>query len=182
MELSGEILDRAFESCFLEQEEAAATETIILPTVAKSCADHWGDRLAQIHTAFGTLAYLAGFRDHTGNYAEPASEREFGEAETARVLDHLHERAFRDWLSLDLHQQSRDLGRYLTATDTNPVHMALECQELARNLKPRTTHEHDATLFAQDLTTVIEAICRRTPAAMPKQELAPVASPIKRLA
>ncbi len=183
MELSGEILDRAFESCFLqEREEASADETIILPMAMKSCSDYWGDQLAQIHTAFETLAYVAGFRGPAGNYGEPASEREFGETETARVLARLHERAFRDWRNLDLHQQSRDLGRYLTATETNPVRMALECQELARNLTPRTIPQSDAMLFTQDLATVLEAICRRMPAAMPRQEAAPAAVPIERSA
>src|SRR5580700_9928549 len=42
--LTPELLDRAFESCFLQEaDERAPAEAPILPVVVKSCADFWGD-------------------------------------------------------------------------------------------------------------------------------------------
>src|SRR5579863_9059499 len=66
LELNDQILDRAFESCFLQESEGEAlAEPVIVPMSVQSCADHWGDKLAEIHTAFGTLMYIASFRDRT---------------------------------------------------------------------------------------------------------------------
>ena len=55
------------------------------------------------------LAFLAGFRNRvSGAYHDADSARQYGEAETARVLHKLHTRAFSDWLLLKLDQQTRD--------------------------------------------------------------------------
>ena len=102
--LTPELLDRAFESCFVqEMDEKPVVEVTapILPVMAKSCADDWGDKIALITTAFGSLVCTASFRDRTtGRYHEPQSARQYGEAETSRVLLRLHQRAFLEWLAL----------------------------------------------------------------------------------
>ncbi len=127
--LTDEVLDRAFESCFLQeaQAEAAAiapaaaseparTESPIMPVMSQTCSDYWGDQVDQINTAFGTLAFIAAFRNRaTGSYHDVDSSRQYGETETSRVLEKLHVRAFQSWLSLNFDQQKRDVARYLAA-------------------------------------------------------------------
>src|SRR5262249_54978266 len=62
--LTDQLLDRAFDSCFLEdkQDEPPVTSTM-LPLVTQSCTDYWGDKLAQVTTAFGSLMLVAALRD-----------------------------------------------------------------------------------------------------------------------
>lgn len=160
-ELNETILDRAFASCFLEESESEPpAETVIVPVTVQSCADYWGDKLAEIHTAFGTLVYLASFRDHTsGRYRDLASDREYGEAETSRTLSRLHGQAFREFLSLKLEQQSRDLSRYAASAAGGVERLYLERRSLPHLLTPADAKAQEAQLFAEDLGTIVESLC-----------------------
>lgn len=162
-ELNETILDRAFDSCFLEESEAEApAETVIVPVTVQSCADYWGDKLAEIHTAFGTLVYLASFRDHaSGRYRDLASDREYGESETSRTLGRLHAQAFREFLSLKLEQQSRDLARYAASAPGGVERLYLERRSLPHLLAPADIKPQEAQLFAEDLGTIVESLCPR---------------------
>jgi hypothetical protein len=168
-QLNDEILDRAFTSCFLEeQEEGHVADLPLLPIALRSCADSWGDKAAQIHTAFGTLSFAAGLRDRgTGRYFEASSAREFGEAETARVLERLHAQAFRDWLNLSLEQQSRDLARYISGMDTTVARLSFEFEELMRSLTPPGATPAEAQLFSHDLLQILDALGPKAPAVIP---------------
>ncbi len=159
-ELNEHILDRAFASCFLEENEGEAVpDAPIVPVMLQSCADHWGDRLAEIHTAFGTLVYLAAFRDRdSGRYQEIESIREFGEGETSRTLARLHSQAFREWLSLKLDQQNRDLARYAASTEGGAARLSFERLELARVLTPLDAKPQEAQLFGDDLKAVLDSL------------------------
>jgi hypothetical protein len=158
--LNDEILDRAFEGCFLQEEQGTpAKQSALLPIMADTCADHWGDQIAKIQTAFGTLAFLAGYRNRaTGQYYDVDSIRQYGEAETVRVLHRLHMRAFTDWLSLTLDQQSRDLSRYV-GTSEAAARARFERKELVNLLAPAGARSEEVTLFLQDLTTILNAVC-----------------------
>ena len=168
--LNDEILDRAFESCFVQdQQDEAPIEAPILPVLKNSCSDAWGDRVAKLTTAFGSLSLTASFRDRlTGRYHEPESAREYGEAETARVLQRLHTRAFSDWTGLSREQQKRDLGRYLAESEASPIRLSLEIKELVNLMAPPTAKAEEADLFAHDLAMVLDFLC-------PKQAEAPAA-------
>ena len=127
----------------------------------------WGDKVAKITTAFGSLALTASFRDRlTGRYHEPESAREYGEAETARVLQRLHTRAFTEWTALSREQQKRDLGRYLAESDASPARLSFELKELVNLMAPQTVKAEEADLFAHDLAMVLDFLC-------PKQAEAP---------
>jgi hypothetical protein len=181
--LTDELLDRAYDSCFVQesQDQAAApapstattttgstsatpvaapappVDNPIMPVMAQSCADFWGDEVAQIPTAFGTLAYLAGFRNRaTGAYHELESARRYGEAETARVLHKLHARGFADWLSLNLDQQGRDVARYLASTDGAAAKLAGDFRELVGLHTPAGTRTEEVQRFSQYLAAILD--------------------------
>jgi hypothetical protein len=168
--LTDEVLDRAFESCFVQdQQDEAPIEAPILPVMRASCSDAWGDKVAQITTAFGSLAMTTSHRDRlTGRYHEPESARLFGEAETARVLERLHIRAFAEWTALNREQQKRDLGRYLAESEASPARLSFELKELVNLMAPPTAKPEEADLFAHDLAMVLDFLC-------PKQAEAPPA-------
>jgi hypothetical protein len=122
-ELTEQLLDRAFESCFLQDEEAAPPQQDevaappqqdVRPVPTQTCAAFWGDQLAQIKIAFEILVYFAAYRDAaTGKYQDADSGWQYGEAETERVLSQLHRAMFMEWVHMTPEQQSRDLARYL---------------------------------------------------------------------
>jgi hypothetical protein len=178
LNLTPELLDRAFESCFLQQgEEQAPAEAPIMPVVVKSCADFWGDRVAMTTTAFGGLVFTASFRDRiTGKYHESQSARQYGEAETSRVLLRLHQRAFLEWLALTVTQQSRDLARFLASAEAVTAKLNLEVRELVASLPPGEARPEEVQLFARDLGPLLEQLCPRpaapvtAPAAYPAIE------------
>jgi hypothetical protein len=162
-ELTEHILDRAFESCFLQEEEGGAVpESTIMPAMVQSCADHWGDKLAHIPTAFGTLAFVTSFRNRTsGGYYEVASVREYGETETSRALARLHNQSFREWLNLNLEQQCRDLALYVAATEGGVTRLRMDLPELSRHLVPSDASPAESQLFVNDLMTVLETVSPR---------------------
>src|SRR5262249_20300718 len=129
--VTDQLLDRAFDSCFLEEEEFAETSAAPAPApaqtkppIVETCGDVWGDRLAQITTALGSLAFIAAFRDPVSlKYQDPDSAWKFGETETAIVLARLHSKTFQDWVSLTPDQQARDLARYLGSNPEPPLRM-----------------------------------------------------------
>jgi hypothetical protein len=177
LNLTAELLDRAFESCFLQEgEEQTTAEAPILPVMVKSCADFWGDKVAQITTALGTLVFTASFRDRaTGRYHEPQSARQYGEAETSRVLQRLHQRAFVDWLALSVTQQNRDLARFMSSPEGNSAKPIFEHRELLAYLPPAEARPEEIQLFSCDLGTLLEQVCAKpaaeimVPAAYPAQ-------------
>jgi hypothetical protein len=198
--LTDEIMDRAFESCFLQEEQenaaiaapAAAQDTTtagappvaaapapaprenpIMPMVTQSCSDYWGDQVAQINTAFGSLAFVAGFRNRmTGAYHDLDSARQYGEAETSRVLQKLHVRAFLDWLGLNLEQQKRDLTRFM-ALDSAGSRFNLEHRELVASLAPFGAKGEDLQRFSQYLAAILDSILPK-PVEPPRAEPATV--------
>jgi hypothetical protein len=156
--LTEELLDRAFQSCFVQEGEAgSAPESAILPSVVPSCADHWGDKLAHIPTAFGTLAFIASFRTvPTDRYVEAESAREYGDAQTSRVLARLHTQSFREWLGLNREQQSRDLALYL-ASEGGAAKLR-QTPEVVRQLVPDDAKEAETQIFSGDLQMLLESL------------------------
>ena len=182
MELTEEVLDRAFESCFLQeaQAEAAAiapaaaseparTESPIMPVMSQTCSDYWGDQVDQINTAFGTLAFIAAFRNRaTGSYHDVDSSRQYGETETSRVLEKLHVRAFQSWLSLNFDQQKRDVARYLAAEGGSFLNG--DYRDLVAQLTPAAARAEDLQRLSQYLAAILDAL-------LPKPEPAKTESP-----
>jgi len=182
--LTDGILDRAFESCFLEDHEdepstdapivpagPAPGPTAVAPAVApapvvaepvESCADYWEDQVDEIDAAFGGLVLAATLRDRgIESYRDGEAARLYNEAENARVLLRIHGRLFREWLSLSLDQQGRDLARYLKSLDEQAAALEFGRKEWMEALAPPDAKPEEVQLFAQDLATVYELVRQR---------------------
>jgi DNA-binding MarR family transcriptional regulator len=150
-QLTDDVMDRAFASCFLEEEnDGAPAGGEILPSSVQSASNFWGDRLARIPTAFGSLALVASLRDSGGTYRDVESEREFGEAETQRVLAKLHSQAFADWLRLDAEHQNRDLTCYFSENHQAPVSEQARAEWFV-TLVPLSATREERQILAQRL-------------------------------
>jgi hypothetical protein len=154
LELTDELLDRAFESCFVQEEENQPVEesrVVVLPD--KTCSEHWSEKIARIPTLFGKLAFLSTFRVPDGDgYADSGSALDYGEAETQRVLGRLHAQVFADWLNLRLQQQTADLTRYLASAENGAA--SLDRSALAR-LGPANAEEEELDLFVHDIGSIL---------------------------
>ena len=63
MELTDNLLSRAFESCFLQDEDnVQAREIAIVPPSSKPSHVYWAGQLGGIATVFGRLVRLSGLR------------------------------------------------------------------------------------------------------------------------
>src|ERR1700722_2934513 len=112
-ELNGEILDRAFESCFVEDQEAETLPSAAptpppsaAPAAPPSFVRDLAAQAVRIPTVFSRLCFLSEQRE------DPASGPD------AEARAYLHLRAFQDWLGLTLEQQSYDLTDY-TSVEPN---------------------------------------------------------------
>jgi hypothetical protein len=185
LNLTPELLDRAFESCFLQEaDEKAPAEAPILPVMVKSCSDIWGDKMALIPTAFGSLVFAASFRDRgTGIYREPQSERQYGEAETTRVIQRLHQKAFLDWLALSVSQQSRDVTRFLSSPEGAALKLNGDIRDLLVTLPPAEARPDEIRMFIRDLSPILDLMCPR-PVAVEAPQPAHVSylKPVERIA
>jgi len=178
LKLTDGIMDRAFESCFLEEQEdappvaspvlpagaAASPVSPIVTAPAESCEEYWDDQVDEIDTAFGGLVFAASLRDNgIGGYRDGEAASRYDEAENARVLLRLHGRLFREFLSLNLDQQGRDLARYSKALDPQAPAPEFSRKEWAETLAPPDANAEEIQLFVQDLAALAD-LARPRPA------------------
>jgi hypothetical protein len=149
--LNDEILDRAFESCFVEDQETAAPLSSSAPhpsavfVAQPFAAADLAAQVSKIHSVFGRLCFLAEHRD------------ESAPGEDARTRSHLHLQAFQDWLGLTLEQQSHDLTCY-TSADANWAKFSGDRAGFIERLTPVGFLKAEADLFAYGLNTLLD-IC-----------------------
>ena len=160
-ELTEEVLDQAFESCFLQDaEDAAPAESKLVRTSSKPCAEYWAER-TQGFTMFGRLALFASCLDRaTGQYRDTEALCEFDAAEISSIVSTLHSKTFLDWLRMDLDEQSRDLSSYLSTPEGRAAFLSFDRRELTDILAPRDAQPHERTLFNNDLTIVLLALAQ----------------------
>jgi hypothetical protein len=146
--LNDEILDRAFESCFVEDHEtaaplpSAAPQPSAAPAPQPSAAPDLAAQASRIPTVFGRLCFLAGHRDESGSGNAPA-----------RAL--LHVQAFQDWMGLTLEQQSLDLTGY-TSIDANRANLSGDRVAFIERLTPAGFLTVEAEMFAYGLNTLLD--------------------------
>jgi hypothetical protein len=139
--LNDEILDRAFESCFVEDEETPAPQSSVAP--AEPVQHDLATQVAQIPTVFGRLCFLAEHRE------------ESGQPEEARTRDRLHVQALREWLVLTLERQSRDLTEYI-AVSANRARILGNRAGFIERLKPAGCVAAEAERFVHGLNTLLD--------------------------
>ena len=162
-QLTAQVLDRAFESCFVQEEaEGAPQEAVIVQVAAKPCAEYWAERAEEMETVFGKLAFLASFRDPTsGVYHDAAAPKDYGAGEHSQTLAGMHTAVFRNWLSMRLEQQSRDLAAYLSTPEGRATFLSFDRRELGGILTPSEVRPEERQRFNNDLTTVLLSLSQR---------------------
>jgi hypothetical protein len=156
--LTEEILDRAFDSCFVEESASPVEDSPLLPVQTQSCAQYWADEIARIDSAFGRLAFAAGYRDiGTDRYYDKRSAGLYGEAETGRVLQRLHAQVYRGWLALGLDNRVRDLHQHLAGVDR----LEMVREGYLKQLTPSDSKDEEACLFAHDMAMAMGILSRK---------------------
>jgi hypothetical protein len=171
--LTEELLERAFNSCFVEEEdEAPSAESMIVSGAGQSCAAYWADRMDAVPTLFGKLAMLAGFYDRESTmYRDQETSHEYTAVELSRTLAGMHAAAFREWLSLSLEEQRDDLSGYLSTPEGRAAFLSFNQRELLGILTPADTRPQESALFKADFSAVLLMMNQRD-----RQEPAPVAA------
>lgn len=152
MDLTDDLLSRAFDSCFLQEEDnAPAREIAIVPSSSNSCHAYWTGQLRGIATVFGRLVHLSGLRT-AGTGAHPDSgARDFSTAETLQTLSAMHLSAMQEWLALRKEDQSRDLADYLSTPERRAIFRSLNTREFAESLIPAEAGQAERIVFRGDL-------------------------------
>ncbi len=168
-QLTAEVLDRAFESCFVQEEvEQTPEEAVIVQVAVKPCANYWTERAGEIDTMFGKLAFLASFRDRaTGTYHDASASKDYAPAELSQTLAGMHAAVFREWLSMHLEQQGRDLAAYLSTAEGRAAFLSFDRRELSDILTPAEIKPEERQLFNNDLTTVLLSLSQQRQHAEP---------------
>src|SRR5450432_559620 len=163
-ELTHELLDRAFESCFVQEQAEVADDLVVVNEPIQPCEDFWSQQALEITTALGRMAYAAAFKDRaTGQYSSP-TPNDYDQAENCRVLQKLHSAAFREWLNRTMEQQSEDLADYLSTSEGRSAYLTFGQRELLAILVPADAQPHEKQLFQTDFTTVLSALSQQRPA------------------
>ena len=160
--LTRQLLDRAFESCFVQEEaESIPKDAAIVQVAVKPCADYYAERADQVDTLFGKVAFLAAFRDRdTGMYTDAAAEN-YSAAELSQTLSRMHATVFRHWLEMDLERQSRDLRQYLSTPQGQAAFLSFDHRQLAAMLAPADIRDAERLLFNNDLTMLLLTLSQR---------------------
>jgi hypothetical protein len=159
--LTEEILDRAFNGCFLEENpNETVREAAILPMASSTCWEYWSGKIAEVDTSFGGLVVLARGRNDAADESPRAeSDSQFGEGETVRVLDQLHRQELARWRALGRDRQARDMVRYLESAGVEASALQAELREWVGLVMPPGSDIEDTCLFTHDLTMVLETLC-----------------------
>jgi hypothetical protein len=172
-QLTADILDRAFESCFVQEEaESTPVDAVLVKGAVKPCVEYWTERAEEMDTLFGKLAFLASFRDGTsGVYHDAAAAEDYSADELSQTLAEMHTAVFRNWLSMRLEQQSWDMAHYLSTPEGRAAFLSFDRRELTNILTPVQVKPEERQLFNNDLTTVMLSLSQRQPteAAAPVQ-------------
>ena len=159
-QLTAQVLDRAFESCFVQEEAEGEPQDAVIVRVP--CAEYWAERAEKMDTVFGKLAFLASFRDPaSGVYHDAAASKDYGAVELSQTLAGMHSDVFRHWLSMLLEQQGRDMAAYLSTPEGRAMFLSFDRRELGGILTPAEARPEESQLFNNDLTTVLLSLSQR---------------------
>src|SRR3954447_10386584 len=135
----------------LEGRIAAAEET-------------WRRTLEGIPTVIGRLAYLSSLRSgDAGVYQHYGLAQRLGDDETNALLGPSHIEAFRNWLSLDLEGQKREVERYLFESESDGAKalMSWIALEPWAMWVPEASRAVERELYRGDIGIVLELLRRQ---------------------
>ncbi|MGE5488854.1 MAG: helix-turn-helix domain-containing protein, partial [bacterium] len=115
----------------------------------------------QLPSTMTRLAYIAGFRDpNSGAYSHPCASNEAEKVEIARLLETMHEEAFRIWLNYPLEEQKADLDLYFSGLDCGKATAVKTWLKLEsyRSLIPASATSAERQLFIGDLHALLSVI------------------------
>lgn len=128
-----------------------------------AAADLWKHTLSRIPSSYGRLSYLASLRDpNSGIYRHHGLTAVFGRDDSARALRESHERAFMEWLALDLEVKTADLRDYVVGLEDPPEVVLKYLAVSARNefQLPDSAPEPERYLFHRDFETAVNLLTR----------------------
>ena len=161
-ELTFDLLMRAFQSCFIQEDEGTTPpDALIARPAAKDCADYWVERIGSIPTAFGRLAFVASFRDRASGSYQTTEAQDYADVENSRILTGLHARAFREWMAMTTEQQSHDLARYLSTPDGRAAFLRFNHRELGDILAASDLTAEQKNRFRSDLASLMLMLSNR---------------------
>jgi len=161
--LTPEILERAYESCFVQEEaDSNPEDSVIVQVAARPCIDYWSERVEEVDTLFGKLGYLASLRDSSsGNYRDAAAEREYDTATVSNTLLAMHTTVFRHWLGMRPEQQRRDIAEYLSTPEGRAAFLSFDRRELSGMLTPPDALPDEKQRFHHELTNILMSLSQR---------------------
>jgi hypothetical protein len=135
------------------------------PLIQPSASDFVGLALAQIPSAFGRLAFVAGLKHpNPGRYDDPLAALVFGKDQIDAVLRRKHWEIFSAWLSVALATQSGEVAEYLAGQahgQKTRIEQTLQVwiqYELYANLIPETASEQERELFSSDVKAILQLL------------------------
>lgn len=165
-ELNDELMNRAFESCFVQdRQDEIEDESGLVGMPPASCDQYWNEKLARIPTLFGKLVFLSFYwQPEAAAYEDAESTGHYGGPETAHRLAKLHAECFAGWLNLGLDQQTADLTRYRASAEGAALN--LNSAALAR-LAPADTKKEQLAVFTEYMGLLLS----KRPAEAPPQTM-----------
>jgi hypothetical protein len=118
------------------------------------------ERLHEIPSRFGRLAYLARCLDPHGRYRHDGLQMTHDRSAVDRALADAHAHCFEHWLSLPLEEQHRDFSAFPDGLNRRRVLHAWRETDPWNALAPRTADAGQRQLFASDLRILIAGLLR----------------------
>lgn len=131
------------------------TRTQFVATRYRPAAELVQERLQEIATHFGRLAYLARCVDVGGRYRHDGLQLTHDRTSVDRALAAAHEECFAAWIGLSLQQQHEDLSAFLEGLNRRRALHAWKESDPWRALSPRAAEAPERELFASDLRALI---------------------------
>jgi hypothetical protein len=128
-----------------------------------AAADLWKNTLSRIPTAYGRLAYLVSLRDpNSGIYRHHGLAGVFGRDESTRALQDSHDRAFHEWLRLDLETKAADLQEYVGSLEDPPEAVLRFLAATSRSdlQLPEAARPSERRLFHRDVEAILTVLTR----------------------
>lgn len=121
----------------------------------------WRRTLEGVPTLIGRLAYMSSLRTGTaGRYQHYGIAQRLGEDGTNALLSQSHIGLFREWLSLELRAQKRDVAQYLDGEDADAATVLVSWIALEPWYAwiPESSRDIERELYRGDMAIVLDLL------------------------